>query len=296
MLEQLSPEQEALIPVVVEDYMRLRNPPQTYDPEAVKTWLTRVYAMYDKPLPDRIERCLSPAAAIRLAAELAGTAPEDTELDWMGVSDSGWVSFYDYWHRVGVLTDEEAKEPLELKAFMFSVWDAALFDECAIVVEHPELISVDSDGNLHSAIGPCIRWADGEQDFSWHGVWVPEKVIMEPTSVTRAEYVAMNSEVRRAVDERTGNAFIVGLLGAEKVSEWKDPVTGLEYALYRANETRENWLRKQSPVLQNGSQPIYYERVHEDLRTAQAARKWQATRLSAAECEKEPELVYGQEA
>ena len=55
-------------------------------------------------------------------------------------------------------------------------------------------------------------------------------------------------------------------------------------------------LRKQSPPLKLGDQPVYYEPVHEDLRTAQAARKWQATDMTPAQCEADPALSYGVEA
>ncbi len=293
MLEELTPEQEALIPVVVADYMKLLDPPPPIDMEVIQTWLKRVYASYSKPVPERVEVALSPQAALKLATELTGEP--QTSLDWVGVSDAGWVSRYDFWHRAGVLTDEECVELLEHKAFMFSAWDTALLDECAIIVARPELIVVDSAGSLHSATGPCIQWKDGEKDFAWHGVWVPEVVIMAPGMIARDEYLAMNSEVRRAVGEHAGWKYVTELLGAEEVNAWTDPVTGLAYALFHAT-SGENWIRKQSPRLQDGSQPLYFEPVHEDLKTAQAARKWQAVELSPEECERDPELVYGQEA
>ena len=291
MLEKLTPEQEALFPVIVDEYMQLLQPPGEFDRVAVNTWLERVYGFYKLPLPNYIDHCLSPQAALKRASELLGE--KQTSLDWMGVSDAGWVSFYDYWHRIGVLTDDEAKEVLELKAFMQHVWDTVLLDEHAIICLRPIEICTDSDGNLHNAEGPCIRWRDGQKDYAWHGVWVPEKVILEPTTITKEEYASFNTETRRALGERAGWSYVVGLLGAKVVDTWTDPKTELSNALFSAEG--QNWLRKQSPVLQNGAQPFYFEPVHEELRTAKAARKWQATDNSPQDCEKDPELVYGQE-
>jgi hypothetical protein len=56
----------------------------------------------------------------------------------------------------------------------------------------------------------------------------------------------------------------------------------------------------QSPPLKDGTQPSYIEPVHPDLRTAQAARKWQCVDAAgnwpdADECNDEPEIVFARE-
>lgn len=290
-LESLTPEQEALCEIVFREYDGILDSlPRKVDRDAIDAWLKIVYGLYDKPVPARVEIVDSPFAAFRLEKELTGSS--DGSLDWCGVSDSGWVSFYDYFHRIGVIDDAEAAEVLALREFQRSAWDTILLDECAIVVVLPVAIRRDEQGNLHSASGPCIEWRDGEKDFSWHGVWVPERMIVNPKSYTRAEYEAITStEERRALGESAGWDYIVAMLGATSVDEWKDPETSLEYGLWRSGA--QQWIRKQSPVLQSGAQPFYFEPVHEDLRTARAARKWQACRsLSPAECERDPSLSY----
>ncbi len=294
MLNELTKEQEELCEIVFKEYDSVLDtmPRQVKMPD-VTAWLTRVYSFYDKPLPARIEVASSPQAAFKLASELTGTTINS--LDWCGISDAGWVSFYDYFHRIGVLSDDEAKDVLLLREFQRSIWDTVLLDECAIVVQHPTLLKRDRDGNLHSSTGPCIAWADGRQDFAWHGVWVPEKIITNPKGYTREEYDQIDStEVRRALGEAAGWDFVVNLLGATSISTWTDANTSLTYELYRSPDGLQ-WIKKQSPALQNNQQPYYFEPVHENLRTARAARKWQATRLTPEECEKDPVLVYGQE-
>lgn len=288
----LTAEQEKLCDVVVAEYDAVLDDLPRPKKTAINRWLKLVYSFYDKPAPSRVEVVPSPFAAFALAEELTGEKYKT--LDYCGMADAGWVSFYDYAHRAKFITKEEAKDVLALREFQRSCWDSLLLDECAIVVALPTTLERDTEGNLHSPTGPCIEWADGHADYAWHGVWVPEQVIRAPRTYTKTEYAAItDTEVRRALGEAAGWDFIVDLLGAKSTNTWTDPNTELEYALYRT--ANQAWLRKQSPVLQNGKQPFYFEPVHESLVTAQAARKWQATRLTPEQCEADPVLVYGTE-
>lgn len=290
LLESLSEEQEALMDAVHDEYVALTR--GSMDMAAVKKWVASMYAMSDLSPPGEIEICKSPFAALRRAEELTGE--KQTSTDYLGTVDSGWVAFYDYFSRIGVLGAEEVEDLLAFRAYLRCVWDSVLLDTHALLVEYPTTLERDGDGRLHCATGPCIEWADGSKDFAWHGVWVPERVITAPRSYTKDDLAAVTStEVRRAIGEAAGWDFVVNLLGVTTIDRWTDPKTGLSYELLGSDT--EKWLRKESPKLQNGSNPSYVEPVHEDLKTAQAARKWQATSLSVRECEREPELSYGQE-
>ena len=74
---------------------------------------------------------------------------------------------------------------------------------------------------------------------------------------------------------------------------------GLSYELVRCGDGSQ-YLRMQSPVLQDGSQPHYLEPVHENLKTAAGARKWRVARgndgrwWTPEECDKDPSLSLGQ--
>lgn len=288
-MESLTKKQEKLCDEVFEEYDHILNTHPKPKLAAIKAWMAVGYGLYDLPVPTRIEIVASPYAAMALAAEL--TKAPCTSMDDCGISESGWVAFYDYFNRIKILTDEEAKDVLALRDFQRCCWDSIFLDECAIVVAFPTTLKRDGQGNLHSSKGPCIKWGDGHQDFAWHGVWVPEKLIMAPKSYTAHEYKALSTEHRRALGEHAGWTFVVELLGTKCVDTWVDPNTQLTYELHRAANTV--WLRKQSPRLQNNKQPYYFEPVHEDLETAQAARKWQAARtLTVAQCHMDPVLTY----
>lgn len=290
ILESLTPEESALAESIAQecilDLVVYREPDQTH----VAAWLKIAYGLYDLDMPTRVEIVDSPFAAKKLARELTGV---DCSLDYCGVGDGGWVSFYGFFARIGVLTTEESADVRALRDFSRSAWDTLLLDGCAIVVRRPTVLKLDDAGNLHSASGPCIEWRDGERDFAWHGQWVPERIVTDPRGHTRAEYMAIsNTEERRALSEAAGWAWVADLLGAKEIDGWNDPRTNLRYTLLKC-EDGQKLLAKQSPRLKGGDQPSYMEPVHEDLLTACAARKWQATTLAPKECEADPDLSYG---
>jgi hypothetical protein len=287
MLDKLTKKQEALCDIVVAEYDAMLDRVPRSNTTVFKTWLKCVYGFYELPTP-RIEVVPSPYAAFKLATELTGTPQK--ALDNCGISEAGWVSFYDYFNRIKVAKDAEIADTVKLRDFMHHYWDTLLLDECAIVVKYPKVLKRDADGNLHCATGPCIVWGDGHDDWAWHGVWVPERVITNPRSYTPDEYLSLETEVRRAVGEIAGWDHVVKMLGAKSINAWTDPNTKLTYELFATST--ECWIRKQSPVLQTAKQPYYFEPVHEDLKTAQAARKWQACDWTPAQCEADPELVY----
>lgn len=294
ILETLTPDQEKLLDQVAKEYISDLVVSRDPDIAAINRWLDVVYGLYDMKRPARTEIAASPEAALKLATELTGE--KQTEMDWCGTGDGGWVAFYDLFNRIGILTAEESEEVLALREHGKGAWDSVLLDECAIVIRRPVALRLDDDGNLHSNTGPCIEWADGEKDFAYHGTWVPERIVMAPKSFTRDEILAItNTEERRALGEIAGWQWIADQLGAKVVDKWYDRSRKLKYELLSYG-TGQKLLRKQSPSLKNGKQPIYVEPVHEDLKTAIAARKWQATTLTPAQCEADPTLKYQVEA
>lgn len=294
-LEKLTKEQEMLCDQIVEEYSRDLTLPTPPDGEAITRWLDIVYGLYNSKRPERVEIVESLQRALVLATEL--THEIQTTIDYCGIGEGGWIAFYDYFQRIGVIKHDEVADLMALRDFTRCAWDSILFDDCAIVIQRPIALHLDTAGNLHCVTGPCIEWADGEKDYAWHGTWVDERVIMDPKSYTRQEYLAItNTEQRRALSECGGWTWVAELLGTAEVDKWIDPHTSLSYTLLKCHDGQV-LLAKQSPVLKDGSQPNYMEPVHENLCTARAARKWQAVpTLTPAECENDPELFYEIEA
>ena len=261
--------------------------------KAIKKWLNLVYSFYDLAAPE-IEIAASPYAACKLASTLTGS--KQTKSDYCGLSEAGWVASYDFFHQIGELTDAEFKDCALFRDFLLLTWDTILLDKLAIVIARPVALRTDAEGNLHASGQPCIEWADGEKDYAWHGTWITERMACAPHSFSKAEYLDIkNTEERRALSEIAGWDFVLRLLDGKVKDTWVDPATQLRYRLLNCDKDLL-LLEKQSPILADGSQPTYLEPVHEDLKTAQAARKWQATNLTAQQCEADPQLLYGTEA
>jgi hypothetical protein len=158
----------------------------------------------------------------------------------------------------------------------------------------------------------AIRWPGGWGLYYWHGTRVPEQVIVSPETLTAQQLqTERNTEVSRAMAEKLGWARYLELMGTTLIDRWTDPKTGLGYELLdlkeRRGELQPRWLRKQSSVLKDDTQPWYCEPVHPGLETAQAARKFQAMAAFVDDdereyeelirhCNREPELTYAFEA
>jgi hypothetical protein len=284
---ELTPEQETILDQVFADYDSLIPIGETtIDNPVIVKWLKIVYESEAKiPMPP-IEIAVSPQAACRRASELTGERVTTT--DDLGIGNSGWLSRYDAYHRLGVLTESD-DEVAEFCAFVRTVWDTILLDGLAIVIRRPVTLLRDPDGNLHCPNGPAVAWIDGVEHYAWHGVWVGKRLLMSPETFTRDEYQALPAEQRRALGESWGWDRVTELLGAVVADE----IEG--YALLRAPDGAQ-WLRMRSPELQDGSRPWYVEPVHEDCRTAAGARRWRVPPfVDPKECDADPTLEFEHE-
>jgi hypothetical protein len=172
-----------------------------------------------------------------------------------------------------------------------------MFDRFCVVSDRCSVIERDDRNRLHCSTGPAIGWRNGAAMYYWHGVRVPRRLIEQPKSYTAQEYKGLPAEHRRALGEHAGWSRVLGMLG----STTADVTTadGLSYELLRCGDGSQ-YLRMQSPVLQDGSRPHYLEPVHEGLKTAAGARKWRVARgdngrwWTPEECDGDPSLSLGQ--
>jgi hypothetical protein len=97
---------------------------------------------------------------------------------------------------------------------------------------HHETIPGAGTKRLHCETGPAISWADGFGVHMWHGVRIPEWVIVEPT-VERA-LKERNSEIRRCAFEAIGWDTVIASMGLHPIATAPDPANAPhELALYR---------------------------------------------------------------
>ncbi len=145
-----------------------------------------------------------------------------------------------------------------------------LGEVAALLVRRPRVLSRDAEGRLHSETGKCVEYHDGWGFYAWHGVRVPEQIILAPKTLTREEYLREpNVEVRRLIQERMGERF-VSELGGVMLN------TGPRGTLYEVRLPEDDPERVARYVqVQDTSTPRqYFLRVPPTIQTASEAVAW----------------------
>ncbi|HLV98686.1 MAG TPA: hypothetical protein VKT82_08425 [Ktedonobacterales bacterium] len=145
-----------------------------------------------------------------------------------------------------------------------------LGQEEAIIVRRPKILSRDAEGRLHSATGPCIEYPDGWGFYAWHGVVVPERVILAPETLTRDDFLnESNVEVRRVMQEQMGERFVPELGGV--VIDHSPRGTLYEVRLPDGDPER---VARYVQVLDASTARQYFLRVPPTIQTAAEAVAW----------------------
>ena len=117
-----------------------------------------------------------------------------------------------HWYDAVWLEREKAPAGLD-QAVKGGLLYGAAYEETFVGCMVPQEVRRNAAGQWHAEEGPALRWEGGAL-YYWHGVPVPEQLIENPETVTRAEVMQeRNAEVRRCYQER---------LGAERFSELFD--------------------------------------------------------------------------
>jgi hypothetical protein len=200
---------------------------------------------------------------------------------WFRSSVWGALS-YSLWHAVS--TYDQADDMADLLFFdtYYAQNEAralAQFSECvsgywcgksvALLVRRPTLLTFDEEGRLHNSAGPCVEFPDGWAIYAWHGVCVPERVIMAPDELNRNDFFgAENVEARRVIQERMGSRFVEEIGG-------RFIHGGAQGVLYEVELPEDpERVARYVQVLDPSTGREYYLRVPPSIATAEAAVAW----------------------
>ena len=141
--------------------------------------------------------------------------------------------------------------------------------EVALIVRRPKRLALDAEGRLHSETGKCVEYGDGWGFYAWHGVRVPEEVILDPDYLIGLDWrQAENVEVRRVMQERMGERFVSELGGV--VLDSSSRGTLYEVALPRDPEQVARYVQVQDASTDRS----YFLRVPPTIQTAAEAVAW----------------------
>jgi hypothetical protein len=223
-LKELTPEQEAKIPVYAKMYTDFGISTERFDyDKAVAVW-KEIYKLIKKPEPLFYGPYGSPTEALRAVAymnEVTDRLPSNTETQlfaasskriryenhdfFYGNQESAWIAFYSYLQEVGGVK-VDAKRWLELMRQVMPTCSWVLaFDGYVFFVDRPSILSFDSTGRRHSLTGPAIAFNSPyfEPIYAIHGVTVDKKVV-EKTFTWEDIEKESNVEVRRVMIDLYG--------------------------------------------------------------------------------------------
>lgn len=198
MITELTEEQTAQLEVYRDKWIKIGLQTGDGDKERAEAGIRKAYAAADFAPPEKIVWVDSP-----LAGHLEAKKYTDTPYPIYGQQEAFWCSYYDYFKEVVGLQNMEKIEGLGEVAKECGWWWA--FDGLAIVSRRPKALHLDDQGRLHCEDAKAIEYPDGWGVYSWHGVRVPEQVILAPETLN-AEIIKAegNIEVRRVMIERYG--------------------------------------------------------------------------------------------
>ena len=88
-------------------------------------------------------------------------------------SDFVWISFYDFFDRIGIkLTNENFYKFMEL--MRSGIYDMVQLDGLCIVASLPKIVRRNTQNFMHSDEFPAIEWRDGFKLHYLNGVFFPE--------------------------------------------------------------------------------------------------------------------------
>jgi hypothetical protein len=187
-----------------------------------------------------------------------------------GHLDSSWIAYYEFLRSIGV----DCTTPLSgIKKLTESCGWWWPYENLCIVTGRPVEVHRDNRGLLHNEIGMAIRYSDGWGYYAWHGIIVPEYVVLLPEPID-VEMInnEPNAEVRRVLIERFG---LDNYLKAGNVVKIHQDECGV---LYRMN------LRGDEPILvvrvinstaePDGIFKEYFLRVPPNMLRARQAVAW----------------------
>jgi hypothetical protein len=140
---------------------------------------------------------------------------------------------WSYWDSFITFFRDIAKLPVDYSKY--SYWEIGslhggrriMHEEFCIISDRPEVLLVDDQNRPHCENGPFCKWRDGTATYAWHGVYVPEKWIMDKSTITPE--IALkheNVELRRAACEIVGWDRILSELDAKTLDKDEDPEIG----------------------------------------------------------------------
>ena len=283
MLEKLSPEQEAHIPIYVERYLGLGKATTPFT-EEVKSKLINeifpaIYADAGLVMPRRVEFFASPAAMVKAVTKEFGYGISDVISNLCyGSQDAGWVAFYKYFQEQCSI-DLKSRFAIADLCGLCSFW--LPYDKAIFVSQNLSDLRMEN-GVLHNTEGLSWSYEDGFCGYTLFGTTVTEEIVMDMLKDTKngaKRILALTNVEQRLVAIRAYGAHNMLEQLSGKIVDTKQgrrPTFdgGPEYVLHEVmlEGNKEKLLEMANP-----SEPKrHYEWVIPECQTVSEALAWRA--------------------
>lgn len=222
-IDKLTPEQEAMIPVYLNQCLEAGLSTEPVNRPLVEKLVVEVYEERGLTPPKRFHWGDSPYAISMMQKEMSGA---EAQVPLMrGGMDLDWLGFYGFLTEVlGLEWDGNLKPHLELARN--SGWWMP-FEEDVFLSDRPRVLKRDAENNLHCEDGPAIAYADGWELYFWHGTSIPKEWIMDKKNVDVSLALTwQNIEQRRCLAEIIGWEKVLDQLNPTTIDKDEDPQIG----------------------------------------------------------------------
>lgn len=269
-IESLTQEQIDQLPEIAKECIGYGLCTDPIDQEKCKEAARKAYTNAGYVCPENFEFYESPKAGMIAANKALGNTKMEYVYPYYAQHEMGWLSFYYAFQKFGLDCVDKLDGLIELAKNAGWCW---FFDELVIITNRPESVHLDEANRLHCENDMAIKYRDGFGIYNWHGVQVPEKVIMHPEQITVKDIDdETNAEVRRVMLERYGAARFIQDSVSELIAEDKFG------KLYRRKIENDEDLVMVAVVNStpepDGHFKDYWIRVPENMKTPAQAVAW----------------------
>lgn len=220
MLNKLTKEQEQLKEKIKNEWIdHCLSGKSDLDYEKAEKGIEFIYNRIKNPKP-LILVADSPMAGI-LISKIFGSKSESTDYFGCGY-DSGWISFYDYFTRIGVLKNEDFDK---LNSFIRSgVWDTLFYEKLCILIRRPISVLKNNAGQLHNPNGMSVEFRDKWGIYCLNGIRMTKEQVMTPAEKMDVGEIVKekNANIRRELIRKVGIERFIEKAGAKVLDKSGD--------------------------------------------------------------------------
>ena len=188
-IDKLTPEQQALIPVFRDKWLKmLRYRPLIREAAEKATTALYKYCGFNQPTFYYAKNPIEAQDLANTVKDSNGNTlhpdskePQYVEFSyWGNVGDCSWLTFYDFFQHIGMEIEKDLIEKYNLIKDIVDagIYDMIQLDEACIIVEMPEHIRLDANNLVHCLDAPAVKW-EGYEQYYLHGMNFEKDFIMQ---------------------------------------------------------------------------------------------------------------------